>query len=276
MIKSRRFWVAAIMLACIPLLCIDISEHVLDWEKDVREEMINVVQNVYDLSREQKAHILDNILERNYTLNMLIYVKVFLALALLIGGVWLFIKYKRESGKIAKPLVFTFMLMVLFTGAKYVWALTINPQNKHIKFVSIDDPETGLAKIIHDNFKGKVVYVDFWGTTCGPCLAEFRDFTKPLKNRYRQSGKVGYLYISQGNEYLWKKQVNKYDVDGTHVFVSREQYDRLFQDAVRDSARRILMPTYVIVNAAGKIVETDAKRPSDSKALFAQLDKYLQ
>lgn len=275
MIKSRLFWVAAIMLAVIPWLGIDIAEHRLAWEKDVREEMINVVQNVYDLSREQKAHILDNILERNSTLNMLIYLKSFLVLALLIWGVWLLIKYKQASGKIAKPLALTFVLMVLFTGAKFVWALTLDPQNKKIKFVDVGD-ETDLNKIITDNFKGKVVYVDFWGTTCGPCLAEFRDFTKPLKDKYRQSGKVGYLYISQGNKYLWKKQVEKYDVEGTHVFVSDEKYARLFQDAVHDTSRRILMPTYVIVNAAGKIVDTDAKRPSDSKALFAQLDRHLR
>ncbi|MCD8740448.1 redoxin family protein [Mucilaginibacter roseus] len=264
------------MLALIPVLCIDISEHLLAWNKDVREEMINVVQNVYDLSREQKAHILDSILERNYLLNMLIYFKGFLAVALLVGGIWLLVKYKRVTGKIAKPLAFTIVLMVLFIGAKYVWALTLSPQNKNIKFVEVDNAEVDLNKIVTDNFKGKVVYVDFWGTTCGPCLAEFRDFTKPLKNRYRQSGKIGYLYISQGNKYLWRKQVDKYDVEGMHVFVSSEQYAKLFKDAVHDNSRRILMPTYVIVNAAGKIVETDAKRPSDNKALFAQLDKYAR
>ncbi|MCC8409704.1 redoxin family protein [Mucilaginibacter sp. UR6-1] len=276
MIRSKLFWTAAIMLAVIPLLCIDIAEHRLAWEKDVREEMINVVQNVYELSREQKAHILDNILERNHTLNMLIYLKSFLVLALLIGGVWLLIKYKRQSGKIAKPLVFTLVLMVLFTGAKFGIALTLNPQNQKIKFISIDDRETDINNVITQNFKGKVVYIDFWGTTCGPCLAEFRDFTKPLKEKYRQSGKIGYLYISQGNEYLWRKQVAKYDVEGTHLFLSGEQYDKLYHNAVQNKLAQIAMPTYVIVNAQGEIVETDAKRPSDSKALFAQLDKYLQ
>lgn len=276
MARSKLFWAASIMLAVIPILCIDIAEHRLAWEKDVREEMINVVQNVYDLNREQKAHILDNILERNHTLNMLIYLKSFLAGGLLIAGVWLLIKYKRASGEILKPLAVTVLLMVLFTGAKLGLALTLHPQNQKIEFISIDDQETDLNNIITQNFKGKVVYIDFWGTTCGPCLAEFRDFTKPLKEKYRQGGKVGYLYISQGNEYLWRKQVAKYDVEGTHIFVSNKQYNKLYRSAVQNNSAHVIMPTYVIANAQGKIVETDAKRPSDSKALFAQLDKYLQ
>ena len=35
------------------------------------------------------------------------------------------------------------------------------------------------------------------------------------------------------------------------------------------------MPRYLIINKKGKIVEVNAKRPSDTDCLYRQLDKYL-
>lgn len=35
------------------------------------------------------------------------------------------------------------------------------------------------------------------------------------------------------------------------------------------------MPHYLIIDKKGNIVESNAKRPSDSHSLFLQLDKYL-
>jgi thiol-disulfide isomerase/thioredoxin len=123
------------------------------------------------------------------------------------------------------------------------------------------------------NFKGQVVYVDFWGTTCGPCVMEFRDFTKPLKDKYKQRHDISYLYIAQGNKYFWNEQIKKYNVEGTHLFVSPRQYESLYKQSTNENI--ILMPRYLILNKKGNIVERNAKQPSNKDSLFTQLDKYL-
>ncbi|MCH5715996.1 thioredoxin domain-containing protein [Niabella hibiscisoli] len=60
----------------------------------------------------------------------------------------------------------------------------INKQNKNDKdivFIQHADSITSLKKLISP-FKGKVVYLDIWGSWCGPCLSEIAYHTKPLKN----------------------------------------------------------------------------------------------
>jgi peroxiredoxin len=120
-----------------------------------------------------------------------------------------------------------------------------------------------------------VVYVDFWGTSCGPCLVEFRNFIGPLKDRYRENKQVQFLYISSGSDYLWKRQIEKYGLEGYHLFLDDEQYSTLFRNAIGNDTASILIPRYMIIDQKGKIVVKNAKRPSDKDLLFAQIDKYL-
>lgn len=78
MIRSKNFWVGAILFSIIPVLLIDISVHVIDWEKDVREEIITLVHDLNTYTKSQKTEALDVLLEREKTLNFLIYAKSFL------------------------------------------------------------------------------------------------------------------------------------------------------------------------------------------------------
>jgi len=59
MIRSRFFWAGAILLAIIPMLMVDLSEHYVAWQKEVREPIIEAVQNFENVSRAQKAVMLD-------------------------------------------------------------------------------------------------------------------------------------------------------------------------------------------------------------------------
>jgi thiol-disulfide isomerase/thioredoxin len=273
MIKSRYFWLAAIAIAIIPILSIDIAQHYLDWQKEVREELIVLVQGLYSFNKQQKAKLLDKVFERNQTLMFLIYVKSFVILILLVFSFYFTKIYKRqESPKISKPFFYTLIFVACFTSIKIFLVNRINT-NENIKFLTINPNASSFQQLYNDNFKGKVLYVDFWGTTCGPCLQEFRDFTKPLKDKYRDRDNIRYLYIAQGNEYLWHEQIKKYKVEGSHVFVNEKQYDKLYKQSTNDST--VLMPHYLIIDKTGRIVEPNAKQPSDGDSLYFQLDKYL-
>lgn len=273
MIKSRYFWLAAIAIAIIPILSIDITQHYLDWQKEVREELIVVVQNLHSFNKEQKASILDKIFERNQTLMFLIYVKSFIISILIVVSFYFFKLYKRqESPKLLKPFFYTIIIVACFTLTKLFLINRINT-NENIRFLTINPTASSFQQLYNDNFKGKVLYVDFWGTTCGPCLQEFRDFTKPLKDKYRQRDDIKYLYIAQGNEYLWREQIKKYNVEGNHVFVDETQFEKLYKQSTNDST--VLMPHYLIIDKKGRVVEPNAKQPSDGDSLYLQLDKYL-
>jgi thiol-disulfide isomerase/thioredoxin len=273
MIRSRHFWIAAIMVAVIPLLCIDIIQHYLDWQKEVREELISVVQNLYPFDKQQKAAILDKVFERNRQLTFWIYIKSFMIIICLLLSFYLFRIYKRQQKpKFLKPLLFTVALLCCFMLTKIFLFNRLNTNN-NIQILALPPGDSSFKKVYDEHFKGKVVYVDFWGTTCGPCLQEFRNFTKPLKEKFRDRNDLSYLYVAQGNEYMWHEQIKKYDVTGSHLFITPQQYEELYKRSTNDST--ILMPHYLIIDRRGNIVERNAWQPSDRDSLYKQLNKYL-
>jgi thiol-disulfide isomerase/thioredoxin len=275
MVRSVKFWIGAATLAIIPLLIIDISQHAIDWQHEVRDELIFAVQNTYNASNHQKAEILDRAFERNQTLYFLMYAKAVSTVVLLAMAIWFFRLYGKEDKSAKwKPIVAATTLMAVFVLTK---VFVINPvkSNAHIKFLQLAPGEYAFQKIYNDNFKGKVVYIDFWGTTCGPCLQEFRNFTKPLKEKYKSRTDIAFLYISQGNRYLWNEQIRKYNIEGAHIFLDYPQYEKLFRYSMQDSTATVLIPRYMIIDKTGKVAVASAHQPSDKDTLYSQLNKYL-
>ncbi len=97
MIRSISFWLGAILLAVIPLLVMDIPKHYIDWTREVHDEMIVTVHNHYNLSKTEKADILDNILDANNTLMASMYLKGFAGAILLALSIYFFVRYSRTK-----------------------------------------------------------------------------------------------------------------------------------------------------------------------------------
>lgn len=276
MIRLRYFWAGAILLAIIPMLILDISEYYVAWQKEVREPIIEIVQNFGDLSKTQKAEVLDNVFAKNQSLIQLSIIKGALSLILLFASVYLLNRYaKTQQPNFLKPALSIVGLTVVFIVAKISYALAMNTVTG-TNFVTVDAGGTSFKSIINKNFKGKVVYVDFWGTTCGPCLMEFENFTHPLKEHYKKRDDVAYLYIFGGNRYLWKKQIDRFNVTGSHLFLEGEEYIKLYRDALSDNKAQVLMPHYLIIDKQGNVAVADAARPSNYPLLTAQIDKSLK
>lgn len=275
MIKSRNFWIGMVYFAVITLLLIDIPEHYMDWQKEVREEIITVAQNVYTYSKDQKAKVLDRVFERNETLTFLIYIKAFLGLVLLGCSIFFFRRYNKEEGKrVWRAMLSGTVVIACLLSVKLFLSDRLTADSR-IAFLPAADTDHSFRYIYDRNFKGSVVYIDFWGTTCGSCLQEFRDFTQALKDRYTSRKDIVFLYVSQGRRYLWKKQIKKYNVQGYHIFLDEARYDKLFRQLTQDSTGTIAMPRYLIVDKSGNIAVANARQPSDRDSLYSQLDKYL-
>jgi thiol-disulfide isomerase/thioredoxin len=276
MIKSKNFWIGAILLAIIPLLVLDIPKHYIDWRRDVHDERIYVAQNSYSYTPQQKAQILEQESASDESLKALMLVKAFSSLLLLCLGFYFlrrsFILHKNSGWKAF--LICAGLLAVTVAAKLYSW--TSFAGNQSIRLLTQSPADSTLANIYNTNFKGKVVYVDFWGTTCAPCLEEFKNFTKPLKHRYKNNPDIAYLYICGGTRLIWKQQLQKFDIEGYNLFLGAKDYARLFHHSVRGAKDTILaMPRYLIMNKQGKIVDPDAPPPSEKDSVSAELDKYL-
>jgi len=276
MIRSKYFWTGAILLTAIPFLVLDLPKHYVDWHRDVRDQMIYLTYNFYPYTVQQKVAILDHIFTSNRALMALMYVKSFLALILLFLSAYYFRLYSKSEKPLFAKAILICILLIAGGSAMKIFSWTTFAGNEGIRLLATSPSDTSLNNIYNDHFKGKVVYVDFWGTTCGPCLEEFQNFTKPLKEKYLHSKDIAYLYICGGSKLIWKQQLQKFDIEGSHIFLDAVAYRNLYKNAVRGSKHTIVeMPRYLVMDKQGKIADADAPRPSEIDSISTVLDKYL-
>ncbi len=120
------------------------------------------------------------------------------------------------------------------------------------------------------DFKGKLVYIDFWATWCGPCRTEI-PYQCKLERDY-QGKKVVFVKISlDDNMDAWRKMVNEKKLGGIHLHA-----EGAWNSNVAKNYQIKGIPTYLLIDANGKIINPSAPRPSSDeirKLLDAELAK---
>jgi|GEM_PF-1202614 len=111
-------------------------------------------------------------------------------------------------------------------------------------------------KVSLSDYRGKVVYADFWATSCGPCVAEV-PYNLKLQEKYKGKDVV-FLYVSfDGSlEYL-NRFLEDRKFTGTHL-VERKGFGS--EAAQRYNIAGI--PRYILVDKKGLLLSADAPRPS--------------
>lgn len=112
-------------------------------------------------------------------------------------------------------------------------------------------------KVSLQDFKGKVVYIDFWASWCKPCMREV-PHAKTLKNKLTAvKDEVVFLYISvDQNQTMWKKAIARKKISGVHLLAPGLSH------SVAKAYNAQAIPQYIIIDRAGKIWNRNAARPS--------------
>lgn len=121
-------------------------------------------------------------------------------------------------------------------------------------------------------YKGKVIYLDFWGTWCGPCKEELEkvpDIVKAMQNK-----DVVFMYLASNSpEDTWKNIIKEKKLTGpqyVHYNLPAQQQTLLEK---KFSVRAF--PTYILINQDGKIVSMKPPRPSQKEELIKELNRFL-
>jgi thiol-disulfide isomerase/thioredoxin len=122
------------------------------------------------------------------------------------------------------------------------------------------------------DFKGKVVYVDFWASWCGPCRQQF-PYAKELKGQLTEKEKkqIEFVYVSIDNtDDVWKKGIEANGLEGTQLFSPGGWSSEVVKYFKING-----IPRYMLLDKKGNIADPNAKRPSDPQIL-EDLRKLMQ
>ncbi|POY36296.1 hypothetical protein C3K47_11105 [Solitalea longa] len=256
---------------------LDLVEAALSYDKDITDEEKNVL---HDFKHTDSSAVFDGdtlilkkVLERNTdllkTLNDFDYIasksEGYLRNILLANYVYKNIKSKHSA---ISTQIAVFQKLVSDENikqkimAEYQHELDrINrlklPAQANNNNKSANSADSTFQKII-EKYKGKVIYVDFWATWCGPCKAEMPN-SKKLHDELKGKGVV-FLYLGvQSEENVWKTNIAELKIEGEHFLLNNNDYNAL---AARFQISGI--PHYVLLDKQGRVRDEDAKGPSEA------------
>ena len=135
----------------------------------------------------------------------------------------------------------------------------------------IADGEALFERIIAP-LRGYVIYVDVWGTWCGPCRGEMEN-VPDLKKRL-EGKPVVYLYFCNNSpEDAWRTYIsqNHLDTDNAiHYNLPRAQ-----ENAIEQYLGVSGFPTYRLVDTTGQLLPGNAPRPSNASGVVAAIKQLL-
>lgn len=108
--------------------------------------------------------------------------------------------------------------------------------------------------------KKQITYIDFWASWCAPCRAEI-PASLNLYQTYQAKG-INFVYIStDDNPNNWQKAIKQ-------LGLGEKLHFRLLDSEtfrVANKFKITSIPRYVLIDKDGKVINSDAPRPSDPK-----------
>ena len=149
--------------------------------------------------------------------------------------------------------------------------------NNDIRF--IDHNTESLEQLLElPQFKGKIVYLDLWFSSCGPCIAQFKKLPEVKKSL--ENSEVVFLYLARQTSHpnhrqLWKNAIKKYNLKGWHVYMNVQLEANIWEEIGKYSNKVWSYPHYLLIDKNNVIVSFNAPRPSEKEKLLLELAKFI-
>jgi len=172
--------------------------------------------------------------------------------------------YPEYKNKMRESLINT--LDEKYSDYKFKENALTNDKNIRKNGKELVNINSNVIEEIIENNKGKVIYIDFWATWCGPCLTELPN-SKKLRNELIDQN-VEFVYLCVGSKQNdWEEKLLQYNLDGSHYLLTNSQYDILSQKFQISG-----IPHYVLIDKNGIVSKNGSHlRPNIVKEDIVEL-----
>jgi peroxiredoxin len=156
-------------------------------------------------------------------------------------------------------------------------ARSMRTELKNSQFLGVGKPAPAFTltdntgkKVSLSDLRDKVVYLDFWGTWCSPCMQEMTESAPALKKKF-EGRDVVFLYISVGDsEDKWQKTLAEKQFAGANSVHLRSPTNEE-ANAYHVSG----YPSYFLIDREGRFVQLHTLRPSEGDKTVAAIEQAL-
>ena len=119
-----------------------------------------------------------------------------------------------------------------------------------------------------------MVYTDIWGTWCGPCKNDMKNYAPAIKEALKGRDVVFIYFANQSSDASWKQIIKEYGCVGPQTV----HYN--LPAAQQQAVERILLdkgyPSYGLFDKNGQFVTKEAPRPWDKDKLVRTIEELLR
>lgn len=131
-------------------------------------------------------------------------------------------------------------------------------------FKTLDGKDMKLSDL-----KGKVVYMDFWASWCGPCKGEM-PFAKKIKEHFKDNPDVVFLYVSiDDKEEAWKRGIDALGISGMHTRTPG------WGGEIAQLYKIQSVPSYFLFDKKGNFAVKKTPRPSQTDEVIRLIEGLL-
>jgi peroxiredoxin len=130
-----------------------------------------------------------------------------------------------------------------------------NPRSQAFDF-TLKDTKGNTVNL--RDFKGKIIFLDFWATWCKPCIEQF-SHSRKLKEEYKGKDIVFINIAIEDENEKWLKTIEKRKIEGVNLFAGDKS------ENLRTMYNINAIPHYVLIDKEGKIIENNTFRPNSPR-----------
>lgn len=120
-----------------------------------------------------------------------------------------------------------------------------------------------------DDFKGKMLFIDFWASWCAPCKMQI-PYQKELEKQYAGKDLIFISVSLDKSKAAWLKAAKE---ENLHGYVLHAEGD--FKNPFPKHYSIDAIPRYMLIDAEGNIISDNMMKPQNKKEMMAVIDEEL-